>query len=169
MTLEIKERATFLDYIFGGCQIGLAVAVDFTGSNGDPSRSNSLHYKGDLSRNEYLNAIKSVGNILQYYDSDKQIPALGYGAHVESMGTSHCFAMNGNIFDPECDGLDGVVESYIRSINNVRLSGPTNFAPIIEKVNDMTEQMEVSQQNQQYNILLIITDGQISDMQETTD
>jgi len=33
----------------------------------------------------------------------------------------------------------------------------------------MTEQLEVSQQNQQYNILLIITDGQISDMAETTD
>lgn len=82
VTLEIKERATFLDYIFGGCEIGLICAIDFTGSNGDPSRSNSLHYKGDLARNEYLNAIKSVGNILQYYDTDKQIPALGYGAVV---------------------------------------------------------------------------------------
>ena len=159
VTLEIKERATFLDYIFGGCEIGLICAIDFTGSNGDPSRSSSLHYKGDLARNEYLNAIKSVGNILQYYDTDKQIPALGYGAVIQPHGTSHCFAVNGNMFDPECDGLDGVVESYIRCINNVKLSGPTNFAPIIEKVNDMTEQMEVSQQNQKYNILLIITDG----------
>lgn len=69
--LEIKERSTFLDYIFGGCEIGLTVAVDFTGSNGDPKKSSSLHYTGDLSRNDYLHAIKSVGNILQYYDSDK--------------------------------------------------------------------------------------------------
>mmetsp|Transcript_6807 Transcript_6807/g.7874 ORF Transcript_6807/g.7874 Transcript_6807/m.7874 type:complete len:173 (+) Transcript_6807:933-1451(+) len=169
VNLEMRERATFLDYIFGGCEIGLTIAVDFTGSNGDPSRQSSLHYKGNLARNEYLNAIKSVGNILQYYDTDKQIPVLGYGATIKSHSTSHCFALNGNIFDPECDGLDGVVEAYVRAINNVRLSGPTNFAPIIEMVNDMTEQMECSQQNQKYNILLIITDGQISDMSETTD
>lgn len=169
LTLELKQRATFLDYIFGGCEIGLTIAIDFTGSNGDPSKPNSLHYKGDLARNSYLNAIKSVGNILQYYDTDKQIPVLGYGAHLPQGTTSHCFAVNGNIFDPECDGLDGVVESYIRAINNVRLSGPTNFASIIECVNDMTEKMEVSQQNQKYNILLIITDGRITDMDETTD
>ena len=167
--LEFRERVTFLDYIFGGTEIGLSVAIDFTGSNGDPNKPGSLHYKGDLARNEYLNAIKSVGNILQYYDSDKQIPVLGYGACINGFETSHCFALNGNIFDPEVDGLDGVVESYVRTVNNCRLSGPTNFAPIIETVNNMTEQLECSQQNQKYNILLIITDGQITDMAETTD
>jgi len=64
---------------------------------------------------------------------------LGYGACIHGHETSHCFALNGNIFDPEVDGLDGVVESYVRTINNCRLSGPTNFAPIIETVNNMTE------------------------------
>lgn len=78
--LETKKRHTFLEYVFGGCEIGLNIAIDFTGSNGDPNNRNSLHYHGDLQRNEYLKAIKSVGNILQYYDSDKQVPVLGYGA-----------------------------------------------------------------------------------------
>lgn len=53
--------------------------------------------------------------------------------------TEHCFALNGDMFNPECDGLDGVVEAYKHAINTVPLSGPTNFAPIIELVNDMTE------------------------------
>lgn len=133
--LQLQKRHTFLEYVFGGCEIGLNIAIDFTGSNGDPSKPNSLHYHGNLQRNEYLNAIKSVGNILQYYDSDKQVPALGYGAVIPGHETSHCFALNGNIFDPECDGIDGVVEAYERAIKTVRLSGPTNFAPIIELVN----------------------------------
>ena len=167
--LEIKERATFLDYIFGGCEIGLTIAVDFTGSNGDPEKRNSLHYKHNLKANEYLNAIKSVGQILQYYDSDKQIPVLGYGAAIDGHPTSHCFALNGNIFDPEVDGLDGVVDAYEKTINNIGLSGPTNFAPIIEMINDMTEQMGCTQEDQKYNILLIITDGQITDMDATVD
>ena len=41
---KCEERATFLDYIFGGCEIGVHVAIDFTLSNGDPRSSNSLHY-----------------------------------------------------------------------------------------------------------------------------
>ena len=158
-SLEIKTRATFLEYVFGGCEIGLTVAIDYTGSNGNPDSSSSLHYKKNLERNEYLNAIKSVGNVLQYYDADKQIPVLGYGAEIPDQGTSHCFAVNGNIFDPEVDGIDGVVDAYTKSINTISLSGPTNFAPVIEMVNKMTEDMNCSQQEQKYNILLIITDG----------
>lgn len=41
--LEIKKRNSFLEYIFGGCEINLAIAVDFTLSNGEPSNPNSLH------------------------------------------------------------------------------------------------------------------------------
>lgn len=88
---------------------------------------------------------------------------------MESNDTSHCFALNGNIFDPEVDGIEGVEEVYKRAINNVRLSGPTNFAPIMKLVNEMTESMNCAQQNQKYNILMIITDGQISDLEATID
>lgn len=31
----MEERVSFLDYIFGGCEIGVHVAIDFTLSNGD--------------------------------------------------------------------------------------------------------------------------------------
>ena len=100
-----------------------------------------------MQRNEYLNAIKSVGNILQYYDSDKQIPVLGFGAAIPPYGNAanHCFALNGNIFDPEVDGIEGVVEVYKHAINRVNLYGPTNFSPIIRVVNEMTEQMNCTQ------------------------
>ena len=39
----------------------------------------------------------------------------------------------------------------------------------MELVNEMTEDMNVTQANQKYNILLIITDGIISDLQKTID
>jgi len=111
--LEVKKRHSFLEYVFGGCEIGLTVAIDFTASNGDPSQPSSLHYL-NMQRNEYLNAIKSVGGILQYYDTDKQIPVLGFGAAIApyTNTANHCFALNGNIFDPEVDGIDGVLAAY---------------------------------------------------------
>ena len=96
---------------------------------------------------------------------------LGFGAAIApySNKANHCFALNGNIFDPEVDGIDGVVEVYKNVINKVNLYGPTNFASFLEVLNEMTEDMDVTQANQKYNILLIITDGIISDMQKTVD
>lgn len=44
------------------------VAIDFTGSNGDPKSPQSLHYISPQGVNEYLNAIWSVGNVIQDYD-----------------------------------------------------------------------------------------------------
>lgn len=163
--LAFNKRNTFLEYVFGGCEIQLTVAIDFTLSNGNPASKDSLHYL-DLNKNEYLQAIKSVGEVLQYYDSDKQIPCLGFGACVPPAQNraSHCFALNGDIFDPECDGLEGVLEAYKSSIKSVNLYGPTHFAPIVELVCDMAEEEQVAQDHQKYFILLIITDGIINDM-----
>lgn len=65
--------------------------------------------------------------------------------------------------------MDGVLDAYKHSIHNVDLHGPTYFNKVIETVNDMAEGLEVSQRNQKYIILLIITDGIINDMEKTID
>ena len=77
--MKFDKRYSFLDYVFGGCEISLGLAIDFTLSNGDPNDPKSLHFF-DPNKNEYLQAIQQVGTILQYYDSDKSIPAFGFGA-----------------------------------------------------------------------------------------
>ena len=40
----IHERNSFLSYIFGGCEISLMTAIDFTLSNREPLDPTSLHY-----------------------------------------------------------------------------------------------------------------------------
>ncbi len=43
------------------------VAIDFTGSNGDPRNSTSLHYQDPRGQpNQYQLAIQAVGNVLEY-------------------------------------------------------------------------------------------------------
>lgn len=54
-------------------------------------------------------------------------------------------------------------------MSKLSLYGPTNFADIISLTNDRCEASEVSAYNQSYQILLIITDGVISDLQKTID
>src|SRR3569833_3596080 len=51
--VQFNKRHTFLEYVFGGCDISLAIAVDFTLSNLAPTDKDSLHYF-DLNKNEYL-------------------------------------------------------------------------------------------------------------------
>lgn len=46
--LDITQRHSFLEYVMGGCEISLAIAIDFTQSNGNPSRADSLHSLVDL-------------------------------------------------------------------------------------------------------------------------
>ena len=149
---ELKRAVNFLEYVFGGCEINLNIAIDFTLSNGDPrENSNSLH-SSDPRRNEYLKAVRAVGDVLQYYDSDKEIPVYGFGGLVPPAKgrASHCFALNGDIFAPECNGIDGVVETYQRAIQNCNLYGPTYFSEILSAINDRASAMEVSQYHQQY-------------------
>jgi len=68
---SIQPRVSFLDYILGGCEINVHIAIDFTASNRQPNESNSLHYIGNNFNNQYTSAMKSVLNILKDYDSDQ--------------------------------------------------------------------------------------------------
>lgn len=71
---DVKKEYSFLDYLSGGCQINLMVAIDFTASNGDPRFTNSLHYRNPYQPNEYEKAIQTIGSILAPYDWDGNFP-----------------------------------------------------------------------------------------------
>eukprot|EP01129_Flabellula_baltica_P010468 TRINITY_DN4429_c0_g1_i1.p1 TRINITY_DN4429_c0_g1~~TRINITY_DN4429_c0_g1_i1.p1 ORF type:complete len:448 (-),score=111.47 TRINITY_DN4429_c0_g1_i1:395-1738(-) len=160
---------SFLDYIVGGTQINLMVAVDYTASNGDPSSPQSLHYFQPGVLNQYSQVIQAVGNILVAYDSDNMIPAYGFGARMPNGQVSHCFHINGNPSNPEVYGIEGVLQAYQASLaSGLQLYGPTNFAEIIHTAADISGQMHnLNQDVQSYLILLIITDGEITDMGPT--
>ncbi|XP_051969733.1 copine-3 [Xyrauchen texanus] len=165
---QITREYTFLDYVMGGCQINFTVGIDFTGSNGNPKAPDSLHYISPQGVNEYLSAIWSVGLVVQDYDSDKMFPAFGFGAQIPpNWQVSHEFPLNFNPSNPYCAGVEGVVQAYRVCLPQVKLYGPTNFAPIITHVARFAQ--EALQQNtaSQYYVLLIITDGVITDMDQT--
>ncbi|XP_014686473.1 copine-5 isoform X2 [Equus asinus] len=165
LSFAVESECTFLDYIKGGTQINFTVAIDFTASNGNPSQSTSLHYMSPYQLNAYALALTAVGEIIQHYDSDKMFPALGFGAKLPPDGrVSHEFPLNGNQENPSCCGIDGILEAYHHSLRTVQLYGPTNFAPVVTHV---ARNAAAVQDGSQYSVLLIITDGVISDMAQT--
>ena len=72
--LEMTEVPSFLDYLRGGCELNLVVAIDYSASNGDPQYPFSLHSIVSEEPNEYTKAIQAIGNVLEDYDSDKLFP-----------------------------------------------------------------------------------------------
>uniref|UniRef100_A0A8C1Q998 Copine-2 n=1 Tax=Cyprinus carpio TaxID=7962 RepID=A0A8C1Q998_CYPCA len=143
-------------------------AVSFLSSNGNPREPSSLHYINPMGSNEYLSAIWAVGQIIQDYDTDKNFPALGFGAQLPpDWKVSHEFAINFNPTNPFCSGVEGIVQAYSNCLPHIRFYGPTNFAPIINHVARFATQALQQDTAAQYFTLLIITDGVISDMDET--
>lgn len=160
---NIRQIYSFLDYIKGGTDINAFVAIDFTASNGDPRSSSSLHYINPSKPNQYSSAIQSVGEIIEDYDTDKYFPVLGFGARMPPDFTqvSHEFFVNGNPTNPFCYKVQGILDAYHSCLQRIQLYGPTNFAPIINHVARFAQE---SRSGDKYFILLILTDGIITDM-----
>ncbi|KAK5850065.1 hypothetical protein PBY51_014347 [Eleginops maclovinus] len=165
---QVVKQYSFLDYIMGGCQINFTIAIDFTASNGNPTFPTSLHFINPEGYNEYLKAIWAVGNVIQDYDSNKMFPVFGFGAELPfSPHVSHEFPINFNPSNPFCVGIEGVVQAYQQCLPQLKLSGPTNFSPVIDHVACFARQALRQHKASQYFVLLIITDGVITDMDQT--
>ena len=161
-------RPTFVDYIAGGCELELAIGIDFTGSNGDPRKPGTLHYiHRDGQLNDYEKALTAVGSVVARYDSDQTFPVYGFGAKFNGQ-IQHCFQV-GNA--PTLAGMAGVLEGY-RSVfrTGLTMSGPTVFSEVIDMVAAIARSRQEEAQKigkQSYVILLILTDGAVSDIEAT--
>ncbi|KAI3860034.1 hypothetical protein MKX03_029903 [Papaver bracteatum] len=163
-----KTQYSFLDYISSGFELNFMVAVDFTASNGDPHSYTSLHYIDPTGRlNSYQQAIFEVGEVIQFYDSDKRFPAWGFGGKTTDGVVSHCFNLNGSRNESEVGGVNGIMSAYSSALHNVSLNGPTLFGKVIEKATQIAA--ESLHSPTKYFVLLIITDGVVTDLQETID
>jgi len=166
---QITKGYSFLQYLQAGLEIQLVVAIDFTGSNGDPRSKNSLHAINKRGGNDYQRAIRQVMEVLEPYDSDGMIPVYGFGCKVKgdrSNRTSHCMPLTFDENNAEVKGAVGVMQVYDNALQVLKLSGPTLFQQIIETAAAISD-MPVNRNEQTYTILLILTDGIINDMEKT--
>jgi hypothetical protein len=126
------QRPEFVDYLSGGCQISLAVAIDFTASNGDPRQPDTPHYfhpPESKEWNDYEKAIFAVGSILAKYDSDQQFPVWGFGAKYNNV-VRHCFQCGSEV---EVQGVQGIMDAYRGVFRTpLTMSYPTKFTEVVQ-------------------------------------
>lgn len=136
----------------------LILGIDFTKSNEWTGKYSfhrrSLHSIGSSSGpNPYEQAISIIGRTLSPFDEDNLIPCFGFGD--ASTHDKHVFS-----FYPDhrpCHGFEEVLARYREIVPLLNLSGPTSFVPIIHAAIDIVER-----NNNQYHVLVIIADGQVT-------
>uniref|UniRef100_A0A8C5ADI4 Copine family member IX n=1 Tax=Gadus morhua TaxID=8049 RepID=A0A8C5ADI4_GADMO len=164
LSFKVESEYTFVDFIRGGIT-HVCICDVYLHAAGSPSQPSSLHYMSPYQMNAYGMALKAVGEVIQDYDSDKLFPAYGFGAKLPPNGNvSHAFPLSGDSVNPNCVGIEGVLQAYFESLRTVTLYGPTNFAPVINQVANCAAEIT---DGSQYFVLLMITDGVISDMLQT--
>ena len=102
--------------------------------------------------------ITAIGRTLEVFDDDKLIPTFGFGD--VTTGDKKCFPFYP---DRSCQGFSEVLSRYTEITPHMKLSGPTNFAPVILKA------LELIQNEGGYHILVIIADGQVTQERATKD
>jgi len=139
----------------------LIIAVDYTKSNewtGKVSYGGlCLHALRPNGVNPYQEVIDLIGRTLEPFDDDKLIPAFGFGDATTT--DKACFPFFPN---KVASGVREVIDRYTEITPNVVLSGPTSFAPVIR------ETVKIVSATKSYHILLIIADGQVSNVRETS-
>ncbi|CAF91569.1 unnamed protein product [Tetraodon nigroviridis] len=76
---------------------------------------------------------------------------------------------NGALLSHLYPGIQGIVEAYRMVLPQLKFSGPTNFSPIINHVASIASSSAQSNAASQYFVLLILTDGEITDLDQTRD
>ncbi|KAH3713075.1 copine family protein 1-like [Dreissena polymorpha] len=152
VTKAIKEA--------GVTNCGLIFGIDYTLSNrlrGEKTfGGRSLHDLEGPGFNPYQEVICILGETIESLDDDGIIPCYGFGDKV----------VKGNCVFPlkkvgECDGFSEVLDVYNAVTPQIKLGGPTNFAPLIY------EAIEIVKRTRQFHVLVIVADGQVTSEAET--
>jgi hypothetical protein len=124
--------------------------------------------------NDYQAVITSVCETLLHYDSDNLIQTYGFGGCPYNLSstlcqpgkTSHFFPLTGDWNNCAGRGINGVFDIYTSAVENVVLGGPTFFAPMFKEIVNFTK-ASFEQDDSNYTVLLVITDGCIHDTKAT--
>jgi len=96
-----------------------------------------------------------MARTLEAFDDDKLIPVYGFGDVTTTDKGVFPFFPD----ERPCYGVAEVLQRYTEIAPHVQMSGPTSFAPLINKA------IEIVQRTHQYHILIIIADGQVSSIE----
>ena len=167
-------RPSLIEYLKHGWQMNVSIAIDFTLSNLEIKDQRSLHRQmrnGEM--NQYEKAIFEVCNVMCKYAIEGSFNVYGFGGIPHYMGyknkVSRLWNLNGED-DPRCKGTMEVLKAYQKGIMGTTLAGPSYFGKLLSHVQEEITGSLYERgldANRIYHVVIIITDGNCHDMEET--
>jgi len=100
----------------------------------------------------------------------------GFGAKIPPSHSvcSDCFALTGDFFLPEVEGIDGILQAYFRALHVCHLHGPSRLSEVVKLIANLSRPYvqkdpgdpRLPWPEMQFFVLLILTDGEIEDQEQ---
>ncbi|XP_052217986.1 uncharacterized protein LOC127835591 [Dreissena polymorpha] len=160
---EVYEEITATQYLERQRSARMTYkGIDFTESNQNQGRrtfgGHNLHHLSKPKPNPYQQVISILGETMESFNDDGSIPVFGFGDFETKNSKVFTFLSKGY-----CSGFREVLSAYESVVGRVSLSGPTNFAPIINIAIRIVELTRL------FHTLVIVSDGQKVSEQATRD
>mgnify|MGYP000870909282 CR=1 FL=1 len=146
-------------------ECGLILGIDCTASNiftGRRSFGNRhLHEISNRRLNFYEEVISIIGSVVNEFTREGKFPVYLFGDDKTRDKAVRPLYTNKAGTSDECYGIEHVLAEYRKKIVKTGLSGPTSFRPLIDKA------IEIAKEKAEFQLLIIIGDGAVSNLQET--
>jgi len=162
---QIVQIPSMLEFICGGCEIDLTIAVDCSLNNGIHTEETGLHYRSNLWLNDYQAAIHKVGVIMESYSKNKVFNIWGFGAKINGEDKPN-FPLGSGVGV----GANGLLDLYENFFGETPTHEPSERAvvkPVIQKATYRAIEQSHSRNN--YSVLCILTAGGVYDVQDAVD
>ena len=158
------DNYKFDQYKECGTKVDLSFAIDFTISNGNFKKGEPSLHSMDPRSNLYSKVMIAIGNQFESLQRKMNvINLLGFGCkgtlpHNHTMTVHNLDLMN------QMAGVDGAVSCYLQWLPSITLAGPTFYREVMDQINKRQVDHELY-----YKVLVIVTDGEPNDLQDTID
>uniref|UniRef100_A0A7S0QQF9 C2 domain-containing protein n=1 Tax=Cryptomonas curvata TaxID=233186 RepID=A0A7S0QQF9_9CRYP len=116
--------------------------------------------------NRYQKAMMGVASTLMDFSKEKIIHAYGFGGKVDEGKTSFSFPLSRDV---TVTGVKGLLDAYEQAMTNISFGeSGTMMAEIVNRVVGLAKET-VQNHPQKYYVLVILSDGDVDDIQDTID
>ncbi len=166
---EKEKTFDFIDYLNWGLSLNQMILIDYSKSNGHPKEPDSLHALSSFKVNPYQHAISNVGSILfQYGGKTPVIRMHGFGGKLQGSSeetNSDYFVLKTQEI-VEAKNMRQAAVVYERMIHSLESCFGAKLSPGIRGCMEWAK-VESAKDQKFYAVLLILTDGEVEDMEET--
>ena len=117
--IKITKQTSFIQYVQSGVKLRVIYGIDFSSTEGHE----------DMEQNPYIEIIRGVQEVLQFYSNEQSFLAFGTGAIFREVNeTSNFFSISGNIFRPRICNSSMLNECYKTTLFNINPSQDPKLA-----------------------------------------